>query len=204
MNMYKPQRNDSRGGWKGGDKKFGDKKPWDRNSGGRDFARPELFPAVCAECGSPCEVPFRPAQGRDVFCRNCFKKDEQSDSRGSGNMDFRRPSFEEKRMFKSTCAKCGNPCEVPFRPTGEKPVYCRDCFGKACPTENKASRMHDVPVTDPFKSIHAKLDAILKALNPTVAVKEVKEIKEIKEEVKAVEAEKPKKVKKEKAAKKKK
>ena len=202
--MYKPQRNSDRGGWKGGAAKFGDKKPWERNSGGRDFARPEMFPAVCAECNSPCEVPFRPAQGRDVFCHNCFKKDEQGDSRGFGNMDSRRPSFEEKRMFKSTCAKCGASCEVPFRPTGEKPVYCRDCFGKNCPTENKSFRSNDVPATDPFKSIHAKLDAIMKILAPVAPAKEVKEIKEIKEEVKAVEAEKPKKEKKEKAAKKKK
>lgn len=32
-------------------------------------------------------------------------------------------------MHRTTCAECGNSCEVPFRPTGEKPVYCSDCFG---------------------------------------------------------------------------
>lgn len=32
-------------------------------------------------------------------------------------------------MHRATCAECGNSCEVPFRPTGEKPVYCSDCFG---------------------------------------------------------------------------
>lgn len=31
-------------------------------------------------------------------------------------------------MHKATCAQCGKPCEVPFRPNGEKPIYCRDCF----------------------------------------------------------------------------
>lgn len=46
-----------------------------------------------------------------------------------------RPSFGRdrndgpKELFRATCAKCGNSCEVPFRPTGEKPVYCGDCFG---------------------------------------------------------------------------
>ncbi len=34
-----------------------------------------------------------------------------------------------KEMFQATCAKCHNSCEVPFRPNGEKPVYCNDCFG---------------------------------------------------------------------------
>lgn len=31
-------------------------------------------------------------------------------------------------MHKATCAGCGKICEVPFRPTGSKPVFCRDCF----------------------------------------------------------------------------
>jgi len=38
--------------------------------------------------------------------------------------DDRRPD-----MHKATCAECGKTCEVPFRPNGEKPVYCSDCFG---------------------------------------------------------------------------
>ncbi|MEK7188158.1 MAG: CxxC-x17-CxxC domain-containing protein [Patescibacteria group bacterium] len=33
------------------------------------------------------------------------------------------------QLFKATCSNCGKTCEVPFRPTGEKPVYCNDCFG---------------------------------------------------------------------------
>jgi CxxC-x17-CxxC domain-containing protein len=32
-------------------------------------------------------------------------------------------------MHKATCSECGKSCEVPFRPTGDKPVYCNDCFG---------------------------------------------------------------------------
>lgn len=31
-----------------------------------------LFHAVCAECGRPTEVPFRPRSGRPVFCRDCY------------------------------------------------------------------------------------------------------------------------------------
>lgn len=31
-------------------------------------------------------------------------------------------------MHKATCSECGNACEVPFRPTGDKPIYCNDCF----------------------------------------------------------------------------
>jgi CxxC-x17-CxxC domain-containing protein len=31
-------------------------------------------------------------------------------------------------MHQAICNKCGKPCEVPFRPTGGKPIYCNDCF----------------------------------------------------------------------------
>ena len=32
-------------------------------------------------------------------------------------------------MHRAVCSKCGRDCEVPFRPTGDKPIYCNDCFG---------------------------------------------------------------------------
>lgn len=31
-------------------------------------------------------------------------------------------------MFDATCSKCGNPTQVPFQPSGDRPVYCNDCF----------------------------------------------------------------------------
>lgn len=45
--------------------------------------------------------------------------DRRQDSRG-----FDAP----KELYKTSCAKCQNACEVPFRPNGMKPVYCKDCF----------------------------------------------------------------------------
>lgn len=58
--------------------------------------------------------------------------------RDSGRPSFGggRPSFsggrdrgERSEMFSTTCDQCGKQCEVPFRPSGSKPVYCNDCFG---------------------------------------------------------------------------
>ena len=34
----------------------------------------EYFKAVCSECGEECEVPFRPTQGKPVYCKECYKK----------------------------------------------------------------------------------------------------------------------------------
>jgi CxxC-x17-CxxC domain-containing protein len=33
-----------------------------------------------------------------------------------------------REMFAATCASCGREAQVPFRPSGAKPVYCSDCF----------------------------------------------------------------------------
>ncbi|MBM3230605.1 hypothetical protein FJZ22_03060 [Candidatus Pacearchaeota archaeon] len=31
-------------------------------------------------------------------------------------------------MHKTICAECKKECEVPFKPTEGRPVYCRECF----------------------------------------------------------------------------
>ena len=43
--------------------------------------------------------------------------------RDSG-MSERRP----REMHEVTCDKCRKQCQVPFRPSGDKPVLCSDCF----------------------------------------------------------------------------
>ncbi|ETB63886.1 TPA: CxxC-x17-CxxC domain-containing protein [Candidatus Nomurabacteria bacterium] len=34
----------------------------------------------------------------------------------------------EISMHKAVCDECHKPCEVPFRPSSDKPIYCNDCF----------------------------------------------------------------------------
>ena len=43
---------------------------------------------------------------------------------GGGGRGFGGP----RQMFPVTCAGCGQQTEVPFKPTGTRPVYCRECF----------------------------------------------------------------------------
>lgn len=71
---------------------------------------------------------------------NDFKKNNRfGDKRGGGfNKGAFRPSFGGGKsfgggrppleMFSATCASCGKICEVPFKPNGKKPVYCKECF----------------------------------------------------------------------------
>lgn len=42
-----------------------------RKSAGNGERR-EMFDAVCAECGKPCKVPFKPRDDRPVYCSDCF------------------------------------------------------------------------------------------------------------------------------------
>ena len=62
------------------------------------------------------------------------------DNRGGGfrggNGGGGRPSFGGNRggdrgpvtMHKAVCDECQKNCEVPFRPSQDKPIYCNDCF----------------------------------------------------------------------------
>lgn len=60
--------------------------------------------------------------------------------RGSGGgRNFNKPRFNDRgsrgpvEMHKAICDNCGKECEVPFRPTSGKPIFCSSCF------ENKGS-----------------------------------------------------------------
>jgi len=45
----------------------------------RQKNRRKMYNAVCAKCGVETQVPFKPIQGRDVRCKECFSK-QQSES----------------------------------------------------------------------------------------------------------------------------
>ncbi len=41
----------------------------------RSFGGPrEMHKAVCGDCGQECEVPFKPMEGKPVYCRECYPK----------------------------------------------------------------------------------------------------------------------------------
>lgn len=50
-----------------------------RQSRYRGYGQPrEMFPAVCANCGAECEVPFEPREDRPVYCSTCYTEMKQS------------------------------------------------------------------------------------------------------------------------------
>jgi CxxC-x17-CxxC domain-containing protein len=51
-------------------------------------------------------------------CPECRNSRRQSDGSGRG----------QRTMHEVTCNGCGRLTQVPFVPTGSRPVYCLDCF----------------------------------------------------------------------------
>ncbi|MCK4437513.1 hypothetical protein KAV47_00440 [Candidatus Bathyarchaeota archaeon] len=40
-------------------------------------------------------------------------------------------------MHKAICSDCGKECEVPFKPTEGRPVYCQECYAKHRPPRRR-------------------------------------------------------------------
>jgi len=129
---------------------------------------------------------------------------------GGGGRGFGRGDDRPREMFKTVCSNCGKDCEVPFRPTTGKPVYCSECFEKVggrssdggrserpsfdrpqAPRSDSNKAQFDELVTS-LSAVNAKLDRILKSLEPKI--EEVKETPVlIEERVKVVKTPKVKK-----------
>ena len=166
----------------------------DRNSGRRSSGRserPTMHRAVCDKCGNDCEVPFKPSGEKPIYCSRCFETMGNTSSnrdRGSyrdfGSRD--RGNFRDsgrKEMFSAVCDKCGEECEVPFKPSSDKPIYCSRCFETVGNrredrgSQNRSSSNNTAEISqlkEQLGSISAKLDKLLKILTPVeIEVKEV-------------------------------
>jgi CxxC-x17-CxxC domain-containing protein len=81
---------------------------------------------VCKDCGKTFlftereqefykEKNFENEPQRCPECR-AAKKAKMRENRG------------QREMYTVTCSACGKETQVPFRPSGDKPVYCRECY----------------------------------------------------------------------------
>ncbi len=96
--------------------------------------------------------------------RKSFSRDSKPGRKASGKAGRNsRPDRKDSgrlEMHRVVCDSCGEQCEVPFRPTSSKPVYCSDCYRKK---EGSGGQKQGVTQED-IAMINMKLDKIMKAL----------------------------------------
>lgn len=91
---------------------------------------------TCKDCGAQFAFTAREQQffaekgfqNQPQRCRDCrqVRRSQNGDSSG-GATAGQRPNFE------TVCAQCGVTTTVPFRPRGDRPVYCRTCYTARVP-----------------------------------------------------------------------
>ena len=87
----------------------------------------------CKDCGRDfdfsaseqefyAEKGFTNEPGRCPECRAAKKAQTRNQGGGGGY------ARQQREMFPAVCATCGKETTVPFQPSGDKPVYCRECY----------------------------------------------------------------------------
>lgn len=124
------------------------------------------------------------------------------DRRGGGGFGggrFNRDNRDSRgpvTMHNVICSDCRKNCQVPFRPSGDKPVYCKDCFsrrGAGGSREKEREGFSTNDIKTQLAMINIKLDRLLKKEeNKDEPADKIEVAKEIVEEVPV--AIKPKKV----------
>lgn len=83
---------------------------------------------TCVQCGAPFtftvgEQEFFASKGYTNEPRRCPEcREARRPQRGY--------SQGPREMHPAVCAQCGAQTQVPFRPRGDRPVYCSDCFSR--------------------------------------------------------------------------
>ncbi|MEB3198678.1 MAG: CxxC-x17-CxxC domain-containing protein [Candidatus Sericytochromatia bacterium] len=92
---------------------------------------------TCADCStnfefSESEQAFYAEKGFSAprRCRPCRDAAKAQRNQGGGRSagGFGGGPSRPREMHEAVCATCGTLTQVPFKPTGARPVYCRNCF----------------------------------------------------------------------------
>ncbi|MDD4412740.1 MAG: hypothetical protein PHR00_03800 [Patescibacteria group bacterium] len=123
---------------------------------------------------------------------------------GSGRSSFKKSSdsrSDSREMFSTICSECGKACGVPFKPTDNRPVLCKECFKKqqddgsynkrddrgSFSKSSFSGSRHEMPQNSrqdsaQFEALNAKLDEVLDILRSLTFLVDDTEVEEIPEE----------------------
>jgi len=78
---------------------------------------------TCKECGN--EFVFTAGE-QEFYAEKGFENEPQ---RCKACRDARKNAGRGPReYFVGVCANCGGEVKVPFQPSGDRPIYCSNCF----------------------------------------------------------------------------
>ena len=77
---------------------------------------------ICKECGA--EFVFTAGE-QEFYAEKGFVNEPQ---RCKACRDARKASARNREMYTVPCANCGKDATVPFKPSGDRPVLCSECF----------------------------------------------------------------------------
>jgi CxxC-x17-CxxC domain-containing protein len=119
--------------------------------------------------------------------------DYKSGGRPKDRRSFSGRSFggrDSRRMYDVVCDECGKDCQVPFKPSQDKPIYCSECFEKKGGRDRGRSGRRDFgrrdfktrdsgrpsgvnindqsikQLTEKIETFNSKLDKIIDLLSP--------------------------------------
>ncbi len=83
----------------------------------------------------------------------------------------------ERPTYKAICADCRKECTIPFKPSGDRPVYCQDCFSRRKVMRLSGMKIEEKPpqasVEPPPVPAKKKKAAAVKAVKKAPAKKRV-------------------------------
>ncbi len=92
---------------------------------------------TCVECNSEFtftaeDQAFHAQKGYTdpKRCPSCRSARRSGGGGGYGGGGGSYGGSRQREMHPAVCAQCGKETEVPFLPSGDRPVYCSDCFSK--------------------------------------------------------------------------
>ncbi|KKS04746.1 MAG: hypothetical protein UU56_C0003G0034 [Candidatus Curtissbacteria bacterium GW2011_GWA2_41_24] len=54
--------------------------------------------------------------------------DKPKEEAASGDATPAEVDQQGRQLYNVKCSNCGRDTQVPFKPSGDRPVYCRDCY----------------------------------------------------------------------------
>jgi len=93
---------------------------------------------ACVDCGADF---VHSAQSQEKFvelgftnepkrCGPCRAAKKKANGDSGGSTMGRGNNTGPRETHVAVCATCGGEAHLPFKPRGDKPVYCSSCFGR--------------------------------------------------------------------------